>query len=167
MNGKPAQAVLVHRMHGRARLHVQAADPETDTATLLRLGQALSEYPGVHEARANPRAGSILLLHSGELDPILEDARARGLLELSVSAPRTPMRALRRAIDQLDDRVMAGTEQSVGLGGVAFVALAAAGIWQAMNGRLLPAGATLFNYALGVMEWAAEREPPTSEVKRD
>jgi hypothetical protein len=70
---------------------------------------------------------------------------------------------VQRAIEDLDEGILDRTERTVGLGSVAFVALAAAGVWQALNGRLLPAGTTLFNYALGVMQWGALREQPTSE----
>jgi hypothetical protein len=165
MTVKPLQTVLAHRMRGRARLRIQEAGADEDA--VLRLGRALAEYPSVQEARTNVSARSVLILHTGELAPILADAEARGLLVLSSKVASTPMRRVQQAIEDLDQRVLDQTERGVGLGSIAFAALAAAGIWQTLNGRLLPAGTTLFNYALGVMQWGALREQPTSEPERD
>jgi hypothetical protein len=167
MTVKPLRAVLAHRMPGRARLRIQEAG--ADEAAVLRLGRALAEYPAVHEARANVNARSILILHTGELAPILADAESRGLLSLASASRQasTPMRRVQQAIENLDARVLDQTEHGIGLGSIAFAALAVAGVWQTLNGRLLPAGTTLFNYALGVMQWGALREQPTSESQQD
>jgi hypothetical protein len=166
MTVKPLRAVLAHRMPGRARLRIQEVG--ADEEAVLRLGRALAEYPAVHEARANVNARSVLILHTGELAPILADAESRGLLSLAPSRQAsTPMRRVQQAIENLDARVLDQTEHGIGLGSIAFAALTVAGIWQTLNGRLLPAGTTLFNYALGVMQWGALREQPTSESQQD
>jgi hypothetical protein len=166
MTVKPLRTVLAHRMPGRARLRIQEAG--ADQAAVLRVARALAEHPAVREARANVAARSVLLLHTGELAPILADAESRGLVALA-PAPQasTPMRRVQQAIENLDERILDQTEHGVGLGSIAFVALAAAGIWQTLNGRLLPAGTTLFKDALGVMQWGALREQPTTEPKQD
>jgi hypothetical protein len=163
---EPLRAVLAHRMPGRARLRIQEAG--ADQAALLNVARALAEYPGVQEARANLSARSLLILHTGELAPVLADAETRGLLSLLPPSPGgTPMRRVQQAIESLDDRVLDQTGHGIGLGSIAFAALTAAGIWQMLNGRLLPAGTTLFNYALGVMQWGALREQPTVDPRQD
>ena len=163
---EPLHAVLAHRMPGRARLRIQEAG--ADPTALLNVARALAEYPGVQEARANPSARSLLILHTGELAPVLADAESRGLLSLVPPPPGgTPMRRVQQAIETVDDRILDQTGRGIGLGSIVFAALTAAVIWQSLNGRLLPAGTTLFNYALGVMQWGALREQPTADPRRD
>lgn len=162
---QPLRAALAHRMTGRARLNLElSGDPELDAGALERFVHALASHPAVEETRVNPRARSLLISHRGELLPILHDCEARGLLSLELAPQRAaPMSLgrLKRAIDAGDARLLDATRDGVGLAGVAFVALTAAGIWQALNGQLLPAGTTLFQYALGAMQWGAGREAPT------
>lgn len=160
---KPLPVVLVRQLPGRARLHLEIEDEDGSAAR--ELVTALAEHPSVRETRVNTRARSLLILHSGEIASILADAEARGLLALQARpAPRATLslRSLKQAIDQADERMLEQTNDGVGLAGVTFVALAAAGVWQALNGQLLPAGTTLFSYALDVMRWGAEREGGTS-----
>jgi len=166
MTAKPLRTVLAHRLPGRARLRIEEAG--ADEAAVQSLARALATYPGVQEARANVSARSVLILHSGELAPMLSDAESRGLLSLSPAPPaKTPMRRVQQAIDSLDDRILDQTEQGIGLGSIVFAALTAAGIWQTLNGRLLPAGTTLFHYALGVMQCGALREQTTMDPQQD
>ena len=166
MTTKPLRAVLAHRISGRARLRIEEAG--ADEAAVLRVARALAEHPAVQEARANTSARSVLVLHTGELAPILAELESRGLVALTSSPPAsTPMRRVQQAIEHLDERILDQTEQGVGLGSIAFAALVAAGVWQTLNGRLLPAGTTLFKDALGVMQWGALREQPTADSKPD
>jgi hypothetical protein len=166
MTVKPLRTALAHRMAGRARLRIQEAG--ADEEAVLRIARALAEHPAVQEARANVSARSVLILHSGELAPILADLESRGVVSLSSAPPAsTPMRRVQQAIENLDARVLDQTEHGIGLGSILFAAFTAAGVWQALNGRLLPAGTTLFKDALGLMQWGALREQPTVEPKQD
>jgi hypothetical protein len=90
---------------------------------------------------------------------VLEYARQHGLFEVAPKAPRASMRGLQGAIERVDAQIAAETDDALSLGKLAFVTLIGAGLWQAGQGRLMPAGMTLFNYALGVLGWAAHREP--------
>lgn len=160
MSAQRTRALLVHAIAGRARLRIQ--DRLTDEAFFASLASGLSQHPTVRDVRVSAHTGSLLILHDDELRPIIEYAAERGLFDVVASPPRASMRGLRQAIDRVDEQIAAETDDALSLGKVAFVALAGAGLWQAAQGRLLPAGVTLFNYALGVMGWVAHRESTIS-----
>jgi len=147
---------VVHRMPGRVRL--RPVDVSADEASFIALAEQLGTLPGISEVRASPRTRSILLLFCGELGPFLEAISASGWLVLQPLRPHTPMRRLARAIDELDTRLAGETRGTVSLGGAALLAFVGAGLWQVRQGHFLPAGMTLFKYALDAMSREAERE---------
>jgi len=160
MSPQRPRVLLVHAITGRARLRVD--DPAPHGLTVRGLARALAEHPSIRDVRMTARTGSLLILHEGELREIMEYAEARGLFALAPPRPRPSLRGLHQKIERLDQRIAADTDDALGLGTLAVVALAGAGLWQAANGRLLPAGMTLFSYALEVIGWAAQRESTVS-----
>lgn len=152
------QAVLVHAIRGRARLRFEA---QTGNGPFFEvLAQALVKHPAVRELRVSPGAGSLLLLHDGEVGAILQDAQARKLFVVVEVVPRrAAMRRMRAAIEAIDERIAIETDDTLGLGKLAFVALVGGGVWQASTGHALPASLTMFDYAIKVMNWVADREP--------
>jgi hypothetical protein len=156
------RAVLVRSSSGRARLHIDAR--RGDDRFFSDAANVLAEHPAVREVRASSRAGSMLILHSGELAPILAHAESRALFDVDTH-PTPPMRRLRDSIDVLDEAIAKQTDDSLNLGKVMFVALLGAGFWQVRKGYVLPAGLTVFNYALKALEWVNEREDNVSSKR--
>lgn len=156
MSEQPTRAVVVHAIAGRARLRID--ERRDDEGFFAALAERLSQHPAVREVRANASAASLLILHEGDLQSITEFAQQRGLFDVAAPAARSSMRNLQAVIEGLDARIASETGDAASLGKLAFVALVGAGLWQAKQGKFLPAGVTLFNYALGVMGWVTNRE---------
>lgn len=148
-------AELVHRSPHRARLRVHLE--EDGKEQFERVARELTQLPAVRVIRATARTGSLLIEHEGELDPVL--AQARQWLEIELGKPHAPMRRLRRALEGVNEK----TYESAHLSSLAFFALLGASLYQAVRGDFLPAGLPLLGYAMRVMDWAADREPPLPE----
>jgi hypothetical protein len=161
MSERP-RAVLVRSSAGRARVHID--ERRGDDGFFERAAAVIAEHPGIREVRASSRAGSLLILHTGELAPILEHAQGRELFEVDAS-PHTPMRRVRDSIDLLDETIAKSTDDSLNLGKVLFVALVAGGLWQVKRGLVFPASLTVFNYALKALDWVNEREANISSKR--
>ncbi len=146
---------VVHTSEGRLRLRAAHPVPES---VVLELGRRVTERSGVREVRASARTGSVLVLYDGELDPLLEHVRQLGLIHVVAPAPRTPMLRLEEALIETERRLAGKTRGLLSLGSLTFAAMAATGLWQTVQGRLLPAGITLFEYALEAIHREAERE---------
>jgi hypothetical protein len=112
----------------------------------------------VRVVRATPRTGSLLIEHEGEFEPIL--AQAEQWLDIEAAKPNTAMRRIRRALVRIDQMPV---HESARFSSLAFFALLGASVYQAARGDFLPAGLPLLGYAMRVMDWAADREPPLPE----
>jgi hypothetical protein len=150
-----ARAVLVRSSPGRARLHID--NRRGDERFFKEAAAVVLEHPMVREVRASSRAGSLLILHQGELESVLSHATQRELFDVETH-PATPIARVRGSIDALDDGIAKHSDDTLNLGKVLFVALLGATVWQVRKGYVLPAGLTVFNYALKAMEWGHERE---------
>ena len=157
-----ARAVVARSSPGRARLYVD--NRRGDERFFSEAANVLLEHPGVDEVRASTSAASLLILHHADLDAILTHAQARELFDLDAK-PSTPIAKVRKSIDVLDDQIAKSSDDTMNLGKVMFVALLGAGIWQIRKGYILPAGLTVFNYALKAMEWGHEREVSISRKR--
>lgn len=76
----PTVAQIEHQLPGRVRLRVAA-----QRGNVTELGEQIAAAPGVRTVRTNPRTGSILIEHTGDLDTIIRFAEEHRLLEF---APR-------------------------------------------------------------------------------
>lgn len=159
-NASAPSAALVHAIPGRARLRL-VPSPSSD-AELELLTRALAAIPGVEEVRCAPRTGSLLLLHGGELQPILAQVEALGLLSLKPVTLHAPMTRVKQAIDTLDERIAEETHHATSLGGLGVVFMVGAAIYQVSTGKALAAGTTLIKDALAIMDWVSRREPKMS-----
>jgi hypothetical protein len=159
-NASAPDAALVHAIPGRARLRLVPC-PSSD-AELEQLTHALATIPGVEEVRCATRTGSLLLLHGGELQPILDQAEARGLLTPRQVPLHAPMTRVKRAIETLDERIADETHHATSLGGLGVVFMVGAAIYQVSTGKALAAGTTLLKDALAIMDWVSRREPKMS-----
>ena len=156
-----ARAQLVHTMKGRTR--IRFPQQRGNAGFFDHVATVLSRHSSVLQLRVSADTGSVLILHTGDLAPILTHASKLGLFEVAPpSPPKASLRHLRDAIEAVDDRVAKETHDTFSVGTLAFLGLLGAGIFQAKNGHLLPAGMTLFKHALEIMHWVAEREPTNS-----
>jgi hypothetical protein len=161
MTAPRARALLVHSIQGRARLRFPEQRGQQEFFSSI--ANALTKLGAVLEVRASPDTGSVLVVHTGDFSAILAAAQKRGLFEVATPPPPlASLRQLRNVIDSVDDRVAKQTGDTFSVGKLVFMGLLGAGIFQAKNGHLLPAGLTLFKHALEIMDWAAEREPLNS-----
>jgi len=155
-------AQIVHSTTGRVRFRF--SEQRGDAAFFDTLATSLARLGSVLETRVSSHTGSVLVLHTGDLQQLVTAAQKRGLFE--VGAPPPPVasaRRLRDAIDSIDDRVAKSTGETLSVGKLLFLGLLGAGIFQTKQGHLLPAGMTLFKHALEIIDWVAEREPSNSQ----
>src|SRR5690349_21359868 len=103
---KPLPVVLAHQMPGRARLHLQLEQGHEDAAE--KVLHAVAAHPAVRDARPSARARSVLVLHQGEIAPILGDVEARGLITVQPPGQTAPanlaLRSVEVAFDSIDGR---------------------------------------------------------------
>jgi hypothetical protein len=163
--GAPLEAVLCHSTTGRARLRFAGMGGDADG--FEQLAHALAQHPYVEQVRVSARTGSMLVLHRAELASILAFAQERGLFVVVGQPAHTPMRRIEAAIGDMDRRLARETKGAFSLGTATFLSLFAAGLYQMRQGKLLPAGMTLFNYALEVMQREASREGTASRRRPD
>ena len=142
----PPNAFITHKLPGRARIRVPShvCDPPYFASTI----ESLQHLAGIESLEANPVAGSILIRHTGPLEPILDEAGHRGLF--AISPPEAP------PPDSLVDRVAAGVDRisrfrapSANLPTAAVGALIAASAVQVLRGKWLPSGFSLAAWAAG------------------
>ena len=157
-----ARAVIARQSPGRARLHID--NRRGDERFFKEAAAVLIEHPNVQEVRASSRAASLLILYSGDLGSVMTHAQGRELFELDTH-PLTPIARVKDSIDLLDDKIAKHSDDSLNLGKVLFVGLVGATLWQIRKGYVLPAGLTVFNYALKAMEWGHEREASISSKR--
>jgi hypothetical protein len=162
MTGERPTGFIVHSTNGRVRFRFP--DQRGNAAFFDSIAVGLARHSTVLEARASAHTGSVLVLHTGDLPQLIAHAQKRGLFDVSTTPlPAASFRRIRNAIDTADDRVAKGTGETLSVGKLLFFGLVGAGLFQAKNGHLLPAGMTLFKHALEIMDWVAEREPTNSQ----
>lgn len=150
------RAELAHRAPGRLRLRVH--ERRGDERFFAALGEWLATLPDVVEVRVSARTASVLVIHDPAARGVLARIVAGRRVEVVEPPMASPMLRLRELIDAGDARLGAATRGAASLGSVGFVALVVAGIVQALDGRLLPAGLTLWKYALEAMQRQAARD---------
>jgi hypothetical protein len=152
-----ACAIVVHVSPGRARLRV----PERlgDREFFATLEEALRAEPSVREVRSNPITGSVLIQHDEPLEPILAYLSRIELLEtLPRRAVRSAVHALQMALERGNARLLHHSRGALSFETLSFFGMLAAGVYQLRRGKFLPAGMTLFTYALESLEREARRD---------
>lgn len=74
-------AVVVHRIPGRVRLHIQ--DRRGNADYFSNLSENLARFENVRNVRANPVTGSVALEFAGSLDEVLRRAEEDDLLTIA------------------------------------------------------------------------------------
>jgi hypothetical protein len=157
-------AFIVHSTTGRVRFRFP--QQRGNAAFFDSVAVGLARHSSVLEARASAHTGSVLVLHTGELQQLISHAEKRGLFDVSTAPlPVASFRRIRNVIDTADDRVAKSTGDTLSVGKLLFFGLLGAGIFQARSGHLLPAGMTLFKHALELVDWVAERESTNSQQR--
>jgi hypothetical protein len=137
---------VVHKIPGRARL--RTVEIKGDADALSALQTALEDLAGVQNVRVNVLTGSILVEHEGNIDELLHTAEERGYLRVDAAQPESYLAQVHRAIVLSDERIKAASGGRLDLETVSFVGFIASGIYQCLNNHGLPAGVTLFRYAV-------------------
>ncbi len=146
---------VAHASSGRLRLRLRNAQ-EGDLEFLNELAERVGELACVHEVRITARTGSMLVLCKGEPEPVLD--RLHELATVVASHVSTPMLRLQEAVHEANRRLAGSTRGMVTLDRIMLAATALGGLWQTRTGHLLPAGTTLFEYALNAIQREASRE---------
>lgn len=149
-------ATVAHETEGRTRLRIP--DKRGDRAYFEAARQALATCPGVLRVSGSPLTGSLLILHSGSLEPISDYARNRELFRLVPAPPPETFTSIGDQMRQLEEKLRSRTEQRWGVAGVTFYGLVGASVWQAIQGRILPPTVTLLFQAVNLFKQAAEAE---------
>jgi hypothetical protein len=151
----PAAAV-VHETPGRSRLRV--AEKRGDRAYFEAAQRVLSGCPGVRRVSVSPLTGSLLVLHAGELAAVVSFARDRAIFELAAAPLPDTFASIEAEVRRLDTKLRAGSQERWGVAGLTFYGLVGAGLWQLVQGRVLPPTVTLLFQAFNVFKQAREAE---------
>jgi hypothetical protein len=145
------RAVATHDIPGRLRLYIP--DRIHDVAYFQNVQQAIKSLERIQDVRTNPTTGSILILHHSALEPIAQRALDFKLFEVAErekSGPRSAAQYVEQAIalEGIAENLIRldPTFRNITLG-----ALVGAGLYQAIRGSFLPAGLTIFAYAIAVL----------------
>jgi hypothetical protein len=147
-------------MAGRTRIQIPAC--RSDVPYFERVMRELGAIEAVEGVDANPLTGSVLIHHGEDVNPIIEKALELQLFELGTpdsgqSGPVLSAR-VRAHLTEADRRIREATHGRLDFNGLAMVALVGAGTFQMLRGEVLPAGASLLWYALG-LAWSRPPKP--------
>jgi hypothetical protein len=116
-----ASAFIQHQIPGRVRLKVGSKRGEIGFFEAII--EAMSKHPGVEELRADPLTGSVIIRHSGALEPILAVARQHQLFEVAERENRTDASSTRAAAQSERQHPALFDAIAVGLGGLGLLQL--------------------------------------------
>lgn len=145
------EAQLVHCIEGRMRLRIPAR--RRDAIWFARVEDRLRTLPGIDSVAINALAASVLLLHRSTMERIAQGAREQGLFRMVWTDPEMVPLSHRIAsgCSQIGMRVRTLSGGTLDVPGLAMLGLVAAGSWQMLKGKTLPAGLSLFWYASGLL----------------
>lgn len=155
------EARIVHRMAGRVRLKIPAK--KADALYFEALEQAFKDCPPVEEVSSNPVTGSMLIHFSGKADAVLAFAENKQLFTIvkEVEQGTDFHQGVKESFNAIDRQVKGWTQGSINLGGLAFVALVGAGIYQIARGNFTAIPwYSAFWYGLGIFLRSAETKAP-------
>ncbi len=147
------RAFVSHRAPGRIRIRIPGS--RGDATYFARLERGLAGIEGVTRLEANPRTGSVLVCHRGEVMDALE-ARGRetGLFELGPEPVIDEAQLLAipgQLLEAVDARLFRASRGAADIRSLLFLALLLAGIRQIAKGRVMAPGISLVWYALELL----------------
>jgi hypothetical protein len=156
MDGARATVEVVHVTPGRVRLRVR--DRAGGLELFERLGRATGSHATVREVRVNVQTGSLLVWHTGALEPLLAHLGEIATVQVvQTHSSGSTMQRLRVALDATDARLTRATQGGLSFEALTFYGALLSGAYQLVRGKFLPAGMTLFSYAIDALEREARR----------
>ena len=155
------EARIVHRMGGRLRLKIPSKKGDYRYFDLAE--QTFKGCEPIHEISSNPATGGMLIQFSGAAEAILAFAQNKQLFTVVQDIePTTDFhQGVKASFNSIDRQVKGWTQGSINLGGLAFVALMGAGIFQIARGNLTAIPwYSAFWYALGIFSKSADTKAP-------
>jgi len=149
------RAHIAHAVPGRLRIKVPAM--RGDIGFFARAEQQLARMEGVRQASSNARTASILLEHSGvTVDAVRELAQREDLFTLTgdpvaVRRATTVWEVASSGVGSVDEVLKAVSSGMLDVRSVLFVGLLAMSVRQLNKGYLMGPAATLFWYALQLL----------------
>ncbi len=125
-----------------------------DSSFFAELGRKLGGIPGISGVQTNPLTGSVLILHTAELQAVAQQVAAQGAFRLA--SPEVENFSIQTAAARgfqgasRDLRVISGG--TVDLSSLLFLGLAGLAVRQAIQGNLLAPAVPLAWYALSVLQ---------------
>jgi hypothetical protein len=144
-------AFLSHRISGRARLKIPSK--KRDFLYFKSLREQLSGCGSVKTMEVNPVSGSILIVHTSDIEKIAEYARDRNIFNLkdNIPYPTNMHSTVSKAFKDINGKIKGITGGDMDIAGAAFLALLGLGIYQISRGNFAaPAWYTAFWYALNI-----------------
>ena len=128
-------AVVSHRTG--TRLRIKVLSKRRDDAFFASLAERLSAFEGVRSVEVNPLTGSVLINHESEAERIIETSAKAGLLSIGGprSVPTHLHQRLSKTFGDMNGAMRHASGNELDLGGVAFLALIGAGIYQISAGN--------------------------------
>lgn len=140
------RAHLSHSAPGRARLKI--VDRRKDARFFAEAAERMLGAPGVERVEANPLTGSMLLVHSGELGPVLEFAREQGVFALAGPEAAPPLaHRLYGDIQAMNRALSRGTGGQIDLNMAVLMLFVVASVVQFFRGQVFGPSSTLLWYA--------------------
>lgn len=129
-------AYVSHKTRSRIRLKVPSR--RKDHTFFASLAEKMSSVEGVSAVETYPLTGSLLLLHSSDPDRVIEAAIVAGGLRFARnSGSRTNLhRRVSETFKGIDMSLRDVTGNELDVGGLAFLTLLGAGIYQILKGNL-------------------------------
>jgi hypothetical protein len=142
-------AHLCHRVPGRAR--IRFPNRRGDRRFFADLTERLAACEGITRIEANPLTGSVLLLHAGALEPILEQARRRRLFALAPSEGPPIGDLIFQEFQGISEGLRSASGGQTDLGGLVFILLLIGAVVQLARGVVWAPAMTLLWYAASVL----------------
>lgn len=152
-------AYVSHQIQGRVRIRVPSRRRDRNYFdTIIR---NLRDCEGIRSIETNTLTGSVLILHTLDLESIARHAERQGLFTLDRSEVRFKpfTHGISNQFRLLDERLKTKTSGALDLESLTFLGFLIAGAAQLAKKNIWPAGASLLWYAANVLpEVMAERE---------
>jgi hypothetical protein len=130
------EAYVSHQTTGRLRIKIPSR--KKDQAYLTGLKERLSGCEGIETVDVNPLTGSILINHKVNSETIAQYALANDLFSLKgiASFPAGLQRRISGTFKGIDTQLKTFTGGEIDIGGLAFLVLLGAGIYQLSIGNI-------------------------------